>query len=52
MRLLFYPGLDGREVDELMPGIGDHTGESTLPLHPPFRVSGGAHPLRSFTPVR
>lgn len=25
MRLLFYPGLDGREVDELMPGIGDHT---------------------------
>lgn len=31
MRLLFYPGLDGREVDELMPGIGDHTGKSTLP---------------------
>lgn len=30
MRLLFYPGLDGREVDVLMPGIGDHTGESRV----------------------
>lgn len=25
MRLLFYPGLGDRQVDELMPGIGDHT---------------------------
>ncbi|ODO02002.1 hypothetical protein L198_02733 [Cryptococcus wingfieldii CBS 7118] len=25
MRLLFYPALGEREVDELMPGIGSHT---------------------------
>jgi len=25
MRLLFYPGREDHEVDELMPGIGAHT---------------------------
>ncbi|WWD09560.1 hypothetical protein V865_007687 [Kwoniella europaea PYCC6329] len=40
MRLLYYPALDGKEVDELMPGIGAHTDFECFTILRQDEVSG------------